>query len=437
MRKIKNIIIILTVIIFTSNYVSVIAAPSDSIQSEIDSNKEAMDKIEKEKDEIKEKKETEDSELDKLLGEIESKAEELSKAEKDVEVFQVKIDKMQAEIDNIQSSINSAEEEILEKEKMIVQKEEELVITQNMLGERVRSYYKMNVVTQYLYMILKSDGLSDLLSNIQSIYRIMSIDRELMNSIKQVQQELFVEKDSLDKRIAKDKIDKESIIGKQSEIFEAQKEFVVIKDAKQKQMDELIALESEKENIIASLTDEEIALQHEIGSLVSYNKQLQAELDAIFESINNSNNSGSGESSGSGGSESNNDATGEGFLRPTSGPVTEYYGPRTNPVTFEPGYHHGVDFGDPWYTPIKASKSGVVSYSGVISGYGNCVIIDHGGGVTTLYAHADSLNVSVGQAVTRGETIALVGSTGMSTGPHLHFEIRFDGQSVDPLSYVS
>ena len=467
MNKIKNkIIIVLCLIFFSTSYVSVFAESSDAIKNEMEVNKEAMNEIDKDKNKIGEDKATQGSELDKLLEEIENKGAELSVAEKDVEVFQVKIDKLQEDINVIQKSIDDAEAEISQKEKLIDQKEEELVKARDILRKRIRSYYKMNITSQYIYMIIKSDGLGQLLSNIQSISRVINIDKELMDSIKKFQKELEVEKDNLDKRVAKEKKDKEDISYKQNEIFEAQKEFVVIKDAKQIQMNKLLALESEKQNLIATLTAEEIALQEKIGDLVSYNDDLKAELDNIFNSISNSNNgsnSGSTNENNNGtsnesdnnngtGNESNNNSnnnesnnnsgtnnnenTGEGFLRPTDGPITDPFGERTNPVTLQPGFHNGVDFGNASNTPIKASKSGVVTYSGWINGYGNSVIIDHGGGVTTLYGHANRLDVSVNQNVTRGETIALVGSTGMSTGPHLHFEIRINAQPVDPMSYV-
>ncbi|MGL5352759.1 MAG: murein hydrolase activator EnvC family protein [Clostridium sp.] len=437
MKNIKNkIIVLLCVVMFSVSYIPVWAESSDAIKDKIEANKDAIDKIDKETQEIKDKKAIHDSELNSLFEKIDEKGKELREAEKDVEVFQVKIDKLQEDINVIQQSIDSAEAEILETQNLITKKEEEVVKTQAMLGERLRSYYKMNISSQFLYMIIKSEGLGELLGNIQSITRVITIDRDLMDSIKKSQKELLVEKNSLDKRVAKDKVDKENLTSKQSEIFEAQKEFVVIKDAKQAQMDELLALETEKANTIAALTKEEQDLQHKIGDLVAYNKDLQNELQAIFDSIQSGNNgSGNGNGNGSSGGDSGQD-NGEGFLRPTNGPITDPYGPRINPVTGEKGMHNGVDFGDPFYTPIKATKSGVVTYAGWISGYGNSIIIDHGGGVTSLYGHADSLSVSLNQKVSRGQTVALVGSTGMSTGPHLHFEIRINGQPVNPMNYV-
>lgn len=96
-----------------------------------------------------------------------------------------------------------------------------------------------------------------------------------------------------------------------------------------------------------------------------------------------------------------------------------------------------MDIGASYGTAIVAANPGTVIYAGWNGGYGKCVIVDHGGGITTLYAHASSIQVSNGQSVSRGQTIALIGSTGNSTGPHLHFEVRVNGQYVNPYPYVT
>lgn len=124
------------------------------------------------------------------------------------------------------------------------------------------------------------------------------------------------------------------------------------------------------------------------------------------------------------------------FVYPVNGRITSGFGNRRHPILGRNRFHAGVDFGASHGTPIYAADSGKVIFSGWYGGYGRAVIVDHGGGITTLYAHASRLYVSVGQAVTRGQAIAAIGSTGLSTGPHLHFEVRQNGNPVNPMAYL-
>jgi murein DD-endopeptidase MepM/ murein hydrolase activator NlpD len=117
-------------------------------------------------------------------------------------------------------------------------------------------------------------------------------------------------------------------------------------------------------------------------------------------------------------------------------PITSGFGPRVHPIFHDVRMHTGVDFGATYGTPIRAAADGVVVWAGPRGGYGNATIIDHGGGLATLYAHQSQVVVRVGQHVTRGQLIGLVGATGFATGPHLHFEVRVDGVPVDPMRYL-
>ena len=125
-----------------------------------------------------------------------------------------------------------------------------------------------------------------------------------------------------------------------------------------------------------------------------------------------------------------------GLLAPVSGRVTSRYGMRRHPILGYRRMHAGLDFKASYGTPIHAASDGVVASAGVKGGYGNTVVIDHGGAVATLYAHMSRIGVSAGEKVVRGQVIGLVGSTGNSTGPHLHFEVRVSGTPVDPRSYL-
>ena len=123
------------------------------------------------------------------------------------------------------------------------------------------------------------------------------------------------------------------------------------------------------------------------------------------------------------------------FNLPSDAAITSGFGYRMHPILGYERFHSGVDFGADYGSPILAADRGVVIFAGWYGGYGNAVILDHGNGTTTMYAHAQELYVSEGQTVERGKAIAATGSTGLSTGPHLHFEVRKDGEPVDPMGY--
>ncbi len=121
-----------------------------------------------------------------------------------------------------------------------------------------------------------------------------------------------------------------------------------------------------------------------------------------------------------------------GLLLPVQGRVGSPMGMRTHPITGQRRLHAGIDIGAPTGTPIRAAQAGTVSFAGVRGGYGNLVVIEHPDGTETRYAHASRLDVRAGDRVERGAVVAAVGSTGQSTGPHLHFEVRRGGEPVDP-----
>lgn len=167
-----------------------------------------------------------------------------------------------------------------------------------------------------------------------------------------------------------------------------------------------------------------VVLQQRIADFTSESSILAAQQQQIAALI-----AQSAARSGSAGSTGGN--TNLGLIWPVHGPVTSEYGPRWG------GFHPGIDIGDPTGTPIHAARSGQVIYAGWESGYGNFVLIDHGGGVVTGYAHQSQIAVTQGQSVAQNEVIGYVGSTGDSTGPHLHFEVRINGSPRNPRDYVA
>ncbi|MDB9520054.1 peptidoglycan DD-metalloendopeptidase family protein [Roseofilum reptotaenium CS-1145] len=125
------------------------------------------------------------------------------------------------------------------------------------------------------------------------------------------------------------------------------------------------------------------------------------------------------------------------MLTPSYGEFSSNFGWRTHPIFGYQRFHAGMDFAADYGAPIYAAQNGIVLYAGWYGGYGNTVILDHGNGITSLYAHASQVYVREGQSVTQGDVIAATGSTGLSTGPHLHFEVRENGTPVDPMNYLT
>lgn len=169
-------------------------------------------------------------------------------------------------------------------------------------------------------------------------------------------------------------------------------------------------------------------LQKRIADLRSESSALAAEQSGIEALI--AARSGSSPA-GPAGSFAGGPVSASGLIWPVHGPVTSEFGPRWG------GFHPGIDIAPPFGTPIHAAKAGVVIIAGWVSGYGNYVVIDHGGGLSTGYGHQSKLAVTQGQSVTQGQVIGYEGSTGMSTGPHVHFEVRINGSVRNPRGYLS
>lgn len=424
-KLVIKIVSIAAIFCFTLDAPLVYGTNSSSIQDQIDNNNDAIKDLENEKDKIQNQVNSANKELNDLYSQMNGVSKNLEEASKKVNAFQEKIDAIQSEIDVIQGKIDDKDYEITKKEELIAEKEKELAERDELLSIRLRSYYKNGMSNQYLSFILNSDDLGSFLSNMYSVDKVLSYDKQLMKELKNLQSTLEKEKALLEEDIIALEEERKIVEEKKGEVVEAQKEFLVEQNKYQAQVDNLKGMENKKQSIINNLSAKEKELQDKIGDLTDFNQDLQDKLDGVFDDINNGNGGGSGNSQG------------ETFLRPTNGRVSSEYGKRIHPITGAAGFHTGIDLASSSGTPIKSSKSGTVVFSGWQNGYGNTVIVDHGGGYQTLYAHCSSLKVSKGQKVTRGETIALVGSTGNSTGPHLHFEVRKDGKHQNPRNYIS
>ena len=345
---------------------------------------------------------TESNELTEQINEannqLKAVQDELSKEMEELQKLDEQIAQSQIEYDNINTQVEELMKQIQENEDKLDKTQKEFDNLQNLLDERLLATYKTPRLG-YLEIILSADNLTDMLAKYYNLKQLMEYDNELLETVKQQKQEI-----ETTKQILADK--KEQVI--------------TDKQTQQKKAQVLSNTKKTREYYLSKLTDEERQLQTKIDEYNLQVAEIEAEIKMLaLNSISS-------------------DYIGGAMLWPVPGytRLTSLYGMRVHPITGAYKLHTGIDISAPLGTSFIAAANGIVTKATYNTAYGNMVIIDHGGGVQTLYAHGDEILVQLGQTVSAGTEVLKVGSTGYSTGPHAHFEIRINGQTVNPLNYL-
>ena len=337
--------------------------------------------------------------IEQQIKDIRQKADALKGEQKGI---QQEIDSLDADMRALDLELESYELQkqeinmkIAESEQKIVDLTQEIDENNEILEERLRVMYK-NGTAGYMEVLLNAENLIDALTRMDMIQLIVQSDVELLKSIndQKVQVEVLKEEQEI----------------KRLELT------AVINNLNSKQNEVLVASRS-KEVYMSSLKDNIAEMQRQEAAMDAQSAQIEKDILAAQRAV---------------------EYAGGEMLWPCPGQyrVTSNFGGRADPITGVWTSHGGTDIAAPYGTPIVAANSGVVIFSGWHYSYGNYVIIDHGGGIATLYGHSSKLLVGKGQAVSRGDRIALVGSTGYSTGNHLHFEVRINGVRTQPMDYL-
>ena len=390
--------------------------------------------------ELKSEKESNNKELTNAQSNLKEVQGQKSKTMSEVEELDSKITSYESEIEELENKISTLNTDIVSAEEQIKQAESEYQKNDDLLTERLVLMYE-DGNTSYLDFLLSSSSLTDFLSKFYMISELASYDTDLLEQIS----------------------NKKKLIQEQKDKLESNKtELASSKEQKSKTQTQLESAKSEKNKQVAELSGEEKEIQAKIDQLKEDNKAIDAQIAAVQAQIqaeiakrqqeeqkaaqsgNNSSKSNSSSSSSSGKSEAsssnNTSSSSSGFIRPVSG-----YSITTGWYYSSGSLHGAVDFsGSGIYgKPVLAVADGiVVTTQSLTTSYGNYIIIAHYNGLYTLYAHgiAGSIAVSSGQKVTQGQQIMKVGSTGNSTGPHLHFEVRTSpgkyANRVNPLNYL-
>lgn len=332
--------------------------------------------------------------LDKLEQEQEQAETEMAALANDIESAQAELDALNEQVYQTMAQIEETEAQIAQKEADIKATLASISSQESSLGQRLRAMYK-NGSVGFLDVILNSKDLSDFLSNVSMVQEIYKSDQATLDELEAQHDKLVEEQKQLEETKA--------------------------------ELEQTKAVLDEQQAEAQQKTD---ALQAQKDELQAYIDQLEADSEALRSQIWAAQSGYSGPEYYSGGT----------LGWPCAGGViTSYYGSRIHPITGYETFHTGIDIGLDYGTPIYAAESGTVVLASWYGGYGYAVVIQHGSTLSTLYGHNSTLLVTPGQTVTRGQTIALAGSTGNSTGPHCHFEVwngSNEWATLNPLDYL-
>ena len=387
--------------------------------------------------EIKEKQAQNEAEAEELNAQLESLRSETADAQAyqetlvaQIENYQESIDLARERIDELNSSISTLEDEI---EKA----DAEYADTFEQLKVRLNALYTSGGELTTLEILLDSTSLYDFSVRSEAIQGVTRHDKQLMEEIKAYMLQTQEQRDELS-------VQKEELAEQKKDLESKQSELQVLEEENQRLIEELQLQSAEAENLIAENEAESQDYLAQLDSLIAQRSEQaareEAERQQALENQQNqgggSSDAGSSSSGSSGSSGSSNDSsvlnTGDlSFSWPLAGygygSITQYYGNNG---------HMGLDVGIPYGTPIYAAESGQVISAEYHWSWGNNVLIWHNGTYSTRYAHCSSLAVSAGEYVQKGQIIGYAGSTGNSTGNHLHFEVYQNGSRVDPLNFV-
>lgn len=314
------------------------------------------------------------------------------------------IHSVEGELESINNQIDSTNKSISVASEQLDKAVEELGEYKELYGQRIRAMY-MNGTAGYLEIILSSKSFSDFISRIDIVKRIMEHDSNILVEMKEKQ---------------------ESIEKQKAELEDKKKKLVALQQQAADKKNQLSVASRQNKSLYAELNSNQKELEKALDAEIKASKEIEAEIKAIMAASKNSNLAYSGTRH----CVVYNSEAGR-TIR-----VTSPFGNRYHPVLHVYKLHTGMDLGVPSGTPVHAMADGEVIIAKYSSAYGNYIVINHGSGISTLYAHNSKLLVSVGDKVKGGQVISKSGNTGYSTGAHLHFEVRKNGTPIDPSPYL-
>ena len=355
--------------------------------------------LEEELVQIKKEREEANKKIEEVKKQEQAYLKQVNEVETQLLTSLSQLDDLNIKLAEAKSDIDKTTIELVLKEQDLNKIEDELDGKIAILNSRVASIYK-NKGTNILEILLKAEDFIEFISRLKLMNLIAQQDAEIIKAIKDKRSSnLTIKKAILDLR--------EKQKDRQAEVAK------LVSQAEEKQS-EVEGIYTEKANLLSNTRANK-------NALISMQKDLEireAEVTRILESYKYGN------------------APGDKFMWPVAGSLRSGFGMRRHPILGTMRMHTGIDLAAPNGTLVKAADGGQIIQAGYDGGYGYSIIVYHGGGFATVYGHLSRILVAVGQNVSRGEVIGLVGATGWATGPHLHFEVRINGATQNPLEWL-
>lgn len=324
--------------------------------------------------------------------------------ETDKQAIDAEITTLNNQIAAVSAQIDSTKLKLSEKERELSAAEKACTLQFDSFKTRARVMYE-NGSSTYIEILFSSGSFSEFLSNIEIMRKLLDYDTKILSERKAARE-----------LIASQKAEIEAIKAEQETRKQTLSEMQGTLEAKQASQDA----------IITNLKSREEAVRREVEAQTAEENRIQSLINSAVSSQKSTTQSTASSGSGS-----------MVWPCPSTKRLTSVFATREHPIDGVTKMHNGIDIAGGYGADIIAAASGTVLFSGNSSSYGKYIVLSHGNGITTLYAHCNQLLVSAGATVTKGQIIAKVGSTGKSTGPHLHFEVSVNGTRQNPLNYVS
>ena len=394
---------------------------------------------------------TEESNLSEAQQEKKTLENDLQKAKELIDSLKGSKEDIQSEVEKLDKQLNEISGKVKELESQLSKKRQEIADTESALNKakeqekkqyrnmkkRIQFMYE-NGQTSYVEMLLSADSFTDFLNAVEYITQISQYDRKMLKEYQNMQVTIADTQKTLETDYA-------SLQSLQAKVQEEKQAVAALESAKKGELND-VADDLTDAQSVAKAYEAEIQAQNEVIAQIQAAQKRAAEQQAVQQQAQAAEeNQGATDAAGENQNTAQNTTpSGNGqstgsmmWPCPSSKRVTSDYGPRTSPTNGASSNHKGIDIGAAYGADIVAADGGTVLVATYSSSGGNYVIIDHGGGLCTVYMHASSLTVSAWQTVSKGQVIAKVGSTGISTGNHLHFGVTLNGVYVSPWGYVS